>query len=203
MIVFNELRIDSDKNLIIDASVLDITDDPNHVIHIDHVYVGVGSNQDIIDLDLTNESYVTRRDYSTDEYLRGIRIVLDLTNSAIQTILNSEGIDLTKFLYYIQVTVDTTNPVVELSDCTVNTSIEGYTYDKCLLMNKVFDYIKATDDICNSTDDYANYIVKINGLQLAVESGNFTLANTYWNKFFANNSSNVGLISNTGCGCRQ
>ena len=199
MIVFNELRIDSDKNLIIDASVLDITDDPNGYIHIDHVYVGVGSNQDIVDLDL---STAIKR-YNSAGYLRGIRIVLDLTNSAAQTLFNKEGVDLTKFLYYIQVTVDTTNPVVELSDCTVNTKIEGYTYDKCLLMNKVFDYIKSTDDICNNIDDYTNYIVKINGLQLAVESGNFTLANTYWNKFFANNSSNVGLISNTGCGCHR
>ena len=202
MIVFNELRIDSDKNLIIDASVLDITDDPKGYIHIDHVYIGVGSNQDIVDLDLNNESYVTRRDDSTN-YLRGIRIVLNLTNSATQTILNKEGIDLTKFLYYIQVTVDTTNPIVELSDCTVNTKIDGYVYDKCLLMNKVFDYIKSTDDICSNIDDYANYIVKVNGLQLAVESGNFTLANTYWNKFFANNDNNIGLISNTGCGCHR
>lgn len=202
MIVFNELRIDNDKNLIIDASVLDITDDPNGYIHIDHVYIGVGSNQDIVDLDLTNEGYVTRRDDSTD-YLRGIRIVLDLTDDAVQILLDKVGKDLTKFLYYIQVTVDTTNPVVVLSDCTVNTKIEGYAYDKCLLMNKVFDYIKSTDDICNNIDDYANYIVKINGLQLAVESGNFTLANTYWNKFFANNDNNIGLISNTGCGCHQ
>ena len=200
MIVFNELRIDSDKNLIIDASVLDITDDPNHVIHIDHVYIGVGSNQELIDLiDTPN---IDKR-YNSDGYVRGIRVVLDLTDDAVQILLNKVGKDLTKFLYYIQVTVDTTNPVVVLSDCTVNTKIEGYAYDKCLLMNKVFDYIKSTDDICNNIDDYANYIVKINGLQLAVESGNFILANTYWNKFFANNNSNVGLISNTGCGCHR
>lgn len=200
MIVFNELRIDSDKNLIIDASVLDITDDPNDYIHIDHVYIGVGSNQELIDLiDTPN---IDKR-YNSDGYVRGIRVVLDLTDDAVQILLDKVGKDLTKFLYYIQVTVDTTNPVVVLSDCTVNTEIEGYTYDKCLLINKVFDYIKSTDDICNNIDDYANYIVKINGLQLAVESGNFTLANTYWNKFFANNDSNIGLISNTGCGCHR
>ena len=200
MIQFNELRIDSNKNLIIDASVLDITDDPNHVIHIDHVYVGVGSNQELIDLiDTPN---IDKR-YNSDGYVRGIRVVLDLTDNAVKTLLDKVGKDLTKFLYYIQVTVDTTNPVVELSDCTVNTKIEGYAYDKCLLMNKVFDYIKSTDDICNNIDDYANYIVKVNGLQLTVESGNFTLANTYWNKFFANNNSNVSLISNNGCGCHQ
>ena len=200
MIQFNELRIDNDKNLIIDASVLDITDDPNGYIHIDHVYIGVGSNQELIDL--INIPYIDKR-YNSDGYVRGIRVVLDLTDDAVQILLDMVGKDLTKFLYYIQVTVDTTNPVVVLSDCTVNTKIEGYVYDKCLLMNKVFDYIKSTDNTCNSIDDYANYIVKINGLQLAVESGNFTLANTYWNKFFANNDSNVGLISNTGCGCRR
>lgn len=116
MIVFNELRIDSDKNLIIDASILDITDDPNGYIHIDHVYIGVGSNQELIDL--IDTPYVVRKDDSTG-YVRGIRIVLDLTNSTTQTILNKEGIDLTKFLYYIQVTVDTTNPVGVLPDISI------------------------------------------------------------------------------------
>jgi hypothetical protein len=201
MIQFNELRIDSEKNLIIDASVLDITDDPNGYIHINHVFVGVGSNQELVDLDL-NGPYVTRRDNSTG-YLRGIRIMLNLTNAATGSILNTECDDLTKQLYYIKVEVDTTDPVVPIFDCTVNTFIEGCAYDRCLLMNKVFDYIKATDGTCDNFDNYANYIVKVNGLQLAVESGNFTLALTYWNKFFANNNSNVGLISNTGCGCHQ
>ena len=201
MIQFNELRIDSNKNLIIDASVLDITDDPHGYIHINHVYVGVGSNQKLIDLDL-NGPCVTRRDDSTG-YLRGIRIMLDLTNTATGSVLNAECDDLTKQLYYIKIEVDTTDPVVPISDCTVNTFIEGYVYDKCLLLNKVFDYIKQSDDSCNDITNYANYIVKVNGLQLAVESGNFTLALTYWNKFFANKNNNIGLISNTGCGCRQ
>lgn len=202
MLQFNELRIDSDKNLIIDASVLDITDDPHGYIHINHVYVGVGSNQKLVDLDLNNEAYVTRRDDSTD-HLRGIRIVLDLTNPAVQKILDSNGVELIQQLFYVKVEVDTTNPAVIIQDCTVNTFIEGYVYDRCLLMNKVFDYIKQNDNVCNDIEDYANYIVKINGLQLAVESGNFTLALTYWNKFFANNNSNVGLISNTDCGCHR
>lgn len=202
MIQFNELRIDNNKNLIIDASVLDITDDPHGYIHINHVYVGVGSNQELVDLDLNNDVYVTRRDDSTG-YLRGIRIVLGLTNSAVREILNSNGVELIQQLFYIKVEVDTTDPVVVLSDCTLNTYIEGYVYDKCLLFNRVFDYIKQNDDSCNDITNYANYIVKVNGLQLAIESGNFTLALTYWNKFFANNSNNIGLISNTGCGCRQ
>lgn len=202
MIQFNELRIDNNKNLIIDASVLDITDDPHNYIHINHVYVGVGSNQELVDLDLNNDVYVTRRDDSTG-YLRGIRIVLDLTNLGIQEILNSNGVGLTRQLFYIKVEVDTTDPVVVLSDCTLNTYIEGYAYDKCLLLSKVFDYIKQSDDSCNDITDYANYIVKVNGLQLAVESGNFTLANTYWNKFFANNDSNIGLTFNRGCRCHR
>lgn len=200
MIVFNELRIDSDKNLIIDASVLDTTTDPEDHIQINHAHIGAGSNQELIDL--IDTPYIDKR-YNSDGYVRGIRIVLDLTNDAVQTLFDKVGEDLTKLLYYIQVSVELPVELEVTTDCSVPREIEGYAYDKCLLMNKVFDYIKSTDDICNNLDDYANYIVKINGLQLAVESGNFTLANTYWNKFFANNNSNVGLISNTGCGCHR
>lgn len=197
MIVFNELRIDSDENLIIDVSVLDTTDSR---IQINHVYIGVGSNQELIDL---IDTPYTVKNYNSDGYVRGIRIVLNLTSDTIQTLLDKVGKDLTKFLYYIQVSVELPVELEATTDCSVPREIEGYVYDKCLLMNKVFDYIKSTDDACNSFDDYANYIVKINGLQLAIESGNFTLANTYWNKFFANNDNNIGLISNTGCGCHQ
>lgn len=199
MIVFNELRIDSDKNLIIDASVLDTTTDPDGHIQINNVYIGAGSNQELIDL--IDTPYVVRKDDSTG-YVRGIRIVLDLTNDAVQTLLDKVGEDLTKLLYYIQVSVELPVELEVTTDCSIPREVEGYVYDKCLLMNKVFDYIKSTDNICNNIDDYANYIVKVNGLQLAVELGNFALALTYWNKFFANNN-NIGLISNTGCGCHR
>lgn len=197
MIQFNELRVDSNKNLIVDASILDITEDPTHLITFESIKVGFNSN---IELDeyidnIDDDSIFPRKDYdstSGNPVLRGFRMVLDLNT-----------FEKTNNLIYVKLEADVSAVDVTSTDCTLNTYIEGYAYDKCLLLNKVFDYIKQSDNHCNDITDYANYIVKVNGLQLAVESGNFTLALTYWNKFFANNSSNIGLISNTGCGCRQ
>lgn len=184
MIAFNELRIDSDKNLIIDAYIPDTIDSE---VTINHVLVGLGSNTDVTDY-IDSEFLIKR--YVDDE-IRGFRLVLDLNT-----------LEATTKLIYAKVSVELPIELEVTTDCSIPREIEGYAYDKCLLMNKVFDYIKSTDNLCNNIDNYANYIVKINGLQLAVESGNFTLANTYWNKFFANNDCNVGLISNTGCGCQ-
>ena len=194
MIQFNELRIDSNKNLIVDASILDITEDPSHLITFESIKVGFDSDSELDEYidNIGDDSIFPRKDYdSTSGVLRGFRMVLDLNT-----------FEKTNSLIYVKLEADVSAVDITSTDCTLNTSIEGYAYDKCLLMNKVFDYIKATDGTCDNLDNYANYIVKVNGLQLAVESGNFALASLYWNKFFANNS-NVGLISNTGCGCRH
>lgn len=197
MIQFNELRVDSNKNLIVDASILDLTIDPSHQITFESIKVGFNSN---IELDeyidnIDDDSIFPRKDYdstSGNPVLRGFRMVLDLNT-----------FEKTNNLIYVKLEADVSAVDITSTDCTLNTFIEGCAYDKCLLMNKVFDYIKQSNDPCNDITDYANYIVKVNGLQLATESGNFTLALTYWNKFFANNNSNIGLISNTGCGCHQ
>lgn len=199
MIQFNELRIDENKHLIVDASVLDIEqqEDTGDVVITD-IIIGFGSNTDVVnywdaDNNIPSEGHAsafTRYDRGpTTNGLKGFRLNFSIEENANQ-------------LIYVKVAVDNEDPS-NLPNCSIPTFIEGCAYDKCLLMNKVFDYIKATEGTCESIDNYANYIVKVNGLQLAVESGNFTLALTYWNKFFANNSSNIGLISNTGCGCRQ
>ena len=196
MIQFNELRVDSNKNLIVDASILDITEDPTHLITFESIKVGFDTDSELDEYidNIEDDSIFPRKDYdstSGNPVLRGFRMVLDLNT-----------FEKTNSLIYVKLEADVSAVDITGTDCTLNTSIEGYTYDKCLLMNKVFDYIKATDGTCDNLDNYANYIVKVNGLQLAAESGNFTLASLYWNKFFANNS-NVGLISNTGCGCRH
>lgn len=197
MIVFNELRIDSDKNLIIDASVLDIIDDPNRQVHIDQINVGIGSK---CDSDLIN-FYVA--DYfgpnsmgtildGTFENIRRFRLVIPET--FFNTIKSTE--DALKNLIYIQVGVD--YGTIDIS-CSYVTSIEGYVYDKCLLMNSVFNYLKESNKDCGEVANLANYIAKIKGLELAIEGGNFELANKYWNKFFMNNS--IG-VSSSNCGCR-
>lgn len=199
MLIFNELRIDSNKNLIIDVSVLDMTIDPDCEITIDNLRIGYGSNTEVDNYDASQIRQIASRVDGTSEVLRGFRIMLDLTSST--TTINHP--DAATSIIYVYVSVAVPNNIaVNISDCSDPTYIEGYAYDRCMLMNRVFDYIKQSDNICDNTIDYANYIVKVKGLELAIESGNFALANKYWNKFFNIKNTN-GSTFNNGCRCHS
>lgn len=266
MFIFNELRIDSSKNLIIDVSILDVEDDPNRLASIDNLFVGVSNKTDLINLPIVNN--VSRVDYNTNvnlyvvkfttspnvsyndvysftnddttynftviswdisdntvtlwcEYnkattglgttgtltktsgastsdatitysslttsypIRRRREIYDLTNSANEQIFGCEAY---KHLIYIRASANTWNIPIS---CSISADAEGYVYNKCLLFEKIFNYIKDynSSNNCNSNiDDYANYIVQVKGLEMAVESGNFILANKYWESFFSGNS---------------
>ena len=107
-----------------------------------------------------------------------------------------------KTLIYVQVTTAVPNSIILSStSCSDFSVLEGFVYDKCLVVNKVLDYIGQFDNMCANTDNFANYIIQSDGLELAVQTGNFLIANNYWNKFFSGNC-NDGLISNYSCGCR-
>ena len=202
MIQFNELRIDSTKHLIIDVEVTtDSTLDPHSIISIDHVYVGFGTNytNNCMDLmtNITSDEIISKTTYQGIDYIRRVRFDLDLTSGAVLTIAPNAA----NMLVYVKSMVDMHSIVPPT--CTYKEYVEGYTYDKCLLTSRVFDYLKQTDNMCADIDEYANYITQVKGLELAVESGNFGLANNYWNKFFGNNTTNNSLTFNTGCRCRQ
>ena len=199
MLIFNELRIDSNKNLIIDVSVLDNNNDHQSDISIDELRIGYGSNTEVESHDKDWIIGNASRKDTIGNALRGFRYTVDLTNSA--TMVNYP--DASTSIIYVYVSVDVPNNIaVNISDCSDPTYIEGYVYDRCMLMNKVLDYIKQSDNTCDNTINYANYIAKIKGLELAIESGNFALANKYWNKFFNINNTS-GSTFNNGCGCHR
>lgn len=195
MIVFNELRIDENKHLIVDASVLDIEqqEDTSDIVITD-IIIGFGSNTDVVNYwdsenNIPSEGHAsafTRYDRDpTTNGLKGFRLNFSIEENANQ-------------LIYVKVAIDNEDSS-NLPNCSIPTSIEGYVYDKCLLMNSVFNYLKESNKDCGEVTNLANYIAKIKGLELAIEGGNFELANKYWNKFFMNNSTGV---SSSNCGCR-
>jgi hypothetical protein len=286
MLKFNELRIDENKNLIVDASVLDVIADPNRTIAINSIRVGYGTNEDTIDYYKTiyyDTNYFDNLDYSEPtgdndykfkftinssvsvdmlsvyecddylftvvgiesgdtlatkklvciydnntsitltstsltkvsgegadiidftaytssieqkKYLRGFRLVIPLASAEI---INTIG-SVTNTLIYVKVGIDIPSDVwEELGNCSNAEYIEGYAYDRCLIVNKVFDYLKELDTPCTGISNLANYITQINGLQIAIESNRFVLANKYWTKFFANNQT-IGTHS-SNCNC--
>lgn len=202
MLTFNELRINSDKQLIIDVSVNDSTVDPHKIIAIDHVYVGFGTNiisecvDFMIGIDSSSPEVIEKTTYQGNDYIRRVRFNIDLTSGPIQTIKK----DAEKTLIYTKVTTLIPNNILPNINCCTNTSIDGITYDKSVLFDNIYNYIKQTDS-CEDITNYANYITQIKGLELTVESGNYMLANMYWSKFFSQDSNNITF--NKGCGCHR
>ena len=185
MLRFNELRIDSQNNLIIDAEMNHVSFDPDESSGISGIQIGFGSDSTFVinyDADAIRHSPLFEFTQPVN-YIRRIKGVIPLSDQTY----NNE-------LIYVH--VDTESEIVDIP-CSFKQSIEGYTYNKCLLYSKVFDYIKQTMNPCYDIDAYANYIVQIKGLELAIESGNFFLANKYWNKFFIN----TPVLQTSNCGC--
>lgn len=287
MLKFNELRIDESKNLIVDASVLDITADPNQTIGIDAIKIGFGTNEDITDfyanmadytryfvntdttstssykfvfvvnvtanihrgsiykyndyrfkvtdiefdeenenvknvtciynddtaitldasgtltkvIGINDDNTVDYTSYTSEQvtttHLRGFRLVLPLMDRAIT---DDFGL-VANTLIFVRIEIDIPADVwLALDNCSIATYIEGYAYDRCLIVNTVFDYLRALDAPCAGISNLANYITQINGLQIAIESNRFELANKYWTKFFAHNRT-IAPSSNCNC-CR-
>lgn len=221
MLKFNELRINREHHLIIDFTILDVdlTQYPYYdSISIEHIKVGVGSEvfvKDYIGLwdDPTSPYYSENavfewkhdEDYTDGEgntykVHRGFRLNIDLSGSWSEATVDPEYTveEAYKNLIYVEINVEMTDSRGEYRDCLKEEKAVAYAYDRCLIVNSVFDYIKSTANPCVNLTNYANYIVQIKGLEIAIEAGNFTLANKFWTKFFMNNN-NISTTHNCCC----
>ena len=191
MLRFNELYIDENNNLVIDVSMNDLDINPvsSGSVGIYSISIGFGSDTDFAiefsDTDIYNNRYdYFKYDINTSGAITYLRGIIPLYNPAYE--------------YKNQlvcVIVDTNNRLD--IPCTLYSSIKGYAYNKCILYNKLFNYIKNSMCTCDNIDNYANYIVHILGLDFAVKSGNFILANKYWNMFF----SDIPYTTTSNCNC--
>ena len=216
MLKFNELRIDEDKNLIIDFIILDTNNEYYDTISISSIKVGINSNEytkefasglgtegifdNIVKYTKTIKTSPTSEETEATIY-RGFRLVLNLDDDSPYNPWEVEDISLQdpyKYLVYVNVVVEALDYRAVMDGCLQEKSIEGYAYNRCLVVNKVFDYLKEYDTPCADITNLANYITQINGVQIAIESNRFELARKYWNKFFAKNDI---LSTHSNCNC--
>ena len=73
----------------------------------------------------------------------------------------------------------------------------GVTFSMCPIYNKTMGYIKEVENSCEIPKDFINMIIQLKAIQYSVDSGHFTQAVKYYNKFYKNLSVNT---SHT-CGC--
>lgn len=212
MLIFRELKITSQKHLIIDVKVSTSTEiDPHQIIALEHIYLGFCSNKAENLTDLMESTIMTvlepietaSTDYQDVHYIRGLRYDIDLLNPTIRQIFGDKASP--QALIYVKAKVDLNDVIIPSADCSKYAEIkEAYTYDKCITANMVFQYLHDAEDPCADLTNLANMIVRTRGIELALESGNFQMALSYWNKFFAKEGC-CGSYSpnNNDCGCHH
>lgn len=208
MVQFNELSISSDEqHLIIDVMVPNLSYYEN--VFIDKIFIdsqdtytasGVSAHPiysftvpetfsdsfikyEVID---PNEIVQVTTDHANTKRIRKELTISDFPNNAIQNTL---------FFVYVQVkgTPDPATP------CGMDNVTEmGVVIDFAPIYRRTLSYLKCLEKTCGIPKDFVDMTLKVRGLELAVQTGNYVEAVKYWNKFFKNKG--IGL-DKVNCGC--
>ena len=73
----------------------------------------------------------------------------------------------------------------------------GVTFSLCPIYNATMGYIKQVENSCEIPRDFINMILQFKAIQYSIDSGHFTQAIAYYNKFYKNLS--VNTYSTCGC----
>lgn len=212
MIKFNELRIsECSKKLIVDVSVSALSYFNN--VYIDKIiidnqdtYIGTGPSstpifeftvpetltqvfekEDVINpiLDEADEDFVYTSDYGNIKTLR-----LEIPESLLQNQLNSTLF----FVYIITKGTPASNTPCGFDDV-YTLSVVSNIYQ---FYSKGLELLREIEQKCNISPGLIDFILKVNGLDLALKTCNYPIAIKYWNKFFKGDYFKT-LTNNCGC----
>lgn len=183
MIKFTELRVHK-GHLIITAEVRQTKD------YYDDVYI----NQIKID---TQDTFSSSGPSSNVVYESEVfenhprRITLDLVSTDFNTELD---MDRTMFFVYA---VSGGYPASDVP-CGFDDEVSvGITFSLCPIYNETMQYVKRVEDSCELPKDFINMILQFKAIEYSINSGHFTQAVKYYNKFYKNLSRSA--IDSCGC----
>lgn len=183
MIRFNELRITSDNKLVIDAEVKGDTYYDN--VYIDRVII---DNQSTFLMSGPSSTPIYEYSFADDVNEKSVNMILDNSNM----LADMRG-DLL-FIYII--TKGTPSPD---TPCGMdNTITMGIAYYEQTILSNYLNYMKEIGRDCAVPRGFIDYFLKVEAFKLSIETGNYTQAIAYWNKFF---KGQVVTITNFNCGC--
>lgn len=73
-------------------------------------------------------------------------------------------------------------------------------FNQSAIYNIGMDYIRQIEKDCIIPKNFIDFILKYKAVDIALKTGNYGIANQYWNKFFSENKS---IPSTTNCGCNE
>lgn len=181
MIKFTELRVQKERLTIV-AEVREIEN------YYDNVYI----DKIIID---SQDTFKTSGPSANPIY----SVTVNGNEKKVSISLSSTelgGIDINHTMFFVYgVAKGTPAPETPCGYDDVNSV--GVTFSMCPIYNKTMGYIKEVENSCEIPKDFINMIIQLKAIQYSVDSGHFTQAVKYYNKFYKNLSVNT---SHT-CGC--
>ena len=181
MIKFTELRVQKERLTIV-AEVREIEN------YYDNVYI----DKIIVD---TQDTFTTSGPSANPIY----SVTVDGNKKEFSVSLSATelgGIDINHTMFFVYgVAKGTPAPETPCGYDDVNSV--GVTFSMCPIYNKTMGYIKEVENSCEIPKDFINMIIQLKAIQYSVDSGHFTQAVKYYNKFYKNLSVNT---SHT-CGC--
>lgn len=182
MIKFTDLRV-SNGHLIISAEVREIEDYYDNV-YIDKIKI---DSQDTFSSTGPSSSLI----YESASFPAETKsITLDLDAS------NFTDIDMDKTMFFVYA-VATGTPSADTPCGMDNTNSLGVTFSLCPIYNETMQYVKEVENTCNLPMSFINMILQLKAIQYSINSGHYTQAIKYYNKFYKN----LGVSSTQPCGC--
>ena len=181
MIKFTDLRV-SNGHLIISAEVREIEDYYDNV-YIDKIKI---DSQDTFSSTGPSSSLI----YESASFPAETKsITLDLDAS------DFTDIDMDKTMFFVYA-VATGTPSADTPCGMDNVNSLGVTFSLCPIYNETMQYVKEVENTCILPKSFINMILQLKAIQYSINSGHFTQAIKYYNKFYKNLS-----VSTKTCGC--
>ena len=182
MIKFTELRVHK-GHLLITAEVRDLE-------YYDNVYISQIKidSQDTFDTHGPSSNLI----YESEIFESGTKkVTLVLDSSSF-----NGDIDINKtmfFVYAVAGGTPTPNTPCGLDPCV---SV-GVTFALCPIYNETMQYVKQIENTCEIPQPFVNLILQYKAIQYSINSGHFTQAIKYYNKFYKN----LEVSTTKTCGC--
>ena len=105
------------------------------------------------------------------------------------------NVDMSKTLFFVYAAGDGLNQEVP---CGFDNAYSlGVTFDLCPIYNQTMQYVKEVEDECDLPKSFINMILQFKAIEYSINSGHYTQAINYYNKFYKN----LGVDAVKPCGC--
>ena len=180
MIKFTELRVQKGRLTIV-AEVREIED------YYDNVYI----DKIIID---SQDTLNTSGPSANPIY----SVTVDGNQKKFSTSLSETalGVDIDNTMFFVYAVAKGV-PAPETPCGYDESTTVGVTLSLCPIYNATMGYVKQVENSCEIPKDFINMILQFKAIYYSIESGHFTQAVKYYNKFYKNLSVNT----HSTCGC--